>query len=76
MALTGVDLETLVSESDALTTRQAVKTVHLFERYQCSAVFQSYRIYSLSDIYYLWYLAKYKIKHTISILARVNIPQT
>ena len=70
MALVGVELETLVSEPDALTTRPPLpydsekKTFHY--------VFRIILVeYPLRNIFHLWYLAKYQIKQLKNILLRL-----
>ena len=63
-SLAGVEFETLVSEPDALTTRPSYTLRTTLEnvstQVQCRAM-----IYSLSELYYLWYFAKCQIKFLI-----------
>ena len=68
MALVGVELESLFSEPDALTTRPPPQSAQLF---RLSGFFRAVKyirliselsIYPERNIFHLWYLAKYQIK--------------
>ena len=81
MALVGVELETLVSEPDALRrirhrTQSLTALLVCIPLSEWCVFIQDFRtsLYSRSKIHYLWYIARYQIKHIISILARVTKP--
>ena len=64
MALAGIELETLVSEPDALTTRPppCADLPDFISAVKC--IWLDFRTmkYPERNIYNLWYLAKYQIK--------------
>ena len=57
MALAGVELETLVSEPDALTTRPPLPPYLLFRRLRFGNCSRSCFLY-LCNSFYLWYICK------------------